>query len=117
MGGAPKAGRTRTGRGAGRRFFVLISKKIFDLGDAVGFNNGSNATQTCAEGMFVRSGLSAFQVTVERRASAAVAQPVERILGKDEVTGSIPVSSSIERSPSCGEGPRGREAAKPFVGG
>jgi hypothetical protein len=25
---------------------------------------------------------------------AAVAQPVERVLGKDEVTGSIPVSSS-----------------------
>lgn len=27
---------------------------------------------------------------------AAVAQPVERVLGKDEVTGSNPVSSSIQ---------------------
>ena len=34
---------------------------------------------------------------VPERTSAAMAQSVERILGKDEVTGSIPVSSSIQQ--------------------
>ena len=33
---------------------------------------------------------------------AAVAQPVERVLGKDEVTGSNPVSSSLKEV-LCGE--------------
>ena len=33
---------------------------------------------------------------VSERHRAAMAQSVERILGKDEVTGSIPVSSSIK---------------------
>ena len=33
--------------------------------------------------------------------NAAMAQLVERVLGKDEVTGSIPVSSSII-TPRCG---------------
>ena len=35
---------------------------------------------------------------------AAMAQSVERVLGKDEVTGSNPVSSSKNPSPISGDG-------------
>ena len=37
--------------------------------------------------------------------SAWVAQLVERVLGKDEVTGSIPVPGSRDKRLRCGEGP------------
>lgn len=46
-------------------------------------------------GLAQRRGMAFFCLSEEKSCSAQIAQLVEHILGKDEVTGSIPVVSSI----------------------
>ena len=69
---------------------------LFRLTKKIAFGNNSITLACAPQGYAIFSGIGCFEILYHKL--ALVAQLVERVLGKDEVTGSIPVEGSLKEA-------------------